>query len=102
MPDQLWDMIEGKELFQHIHDQQGCYNAKLHIAEMTALLGPPPQRSYKGINTCETTRGWNLSDEKTTEYARPRRCTSVGHSLTIKVLLGFLSRVDYSQTHETS
>ena len=42
MPDQLWDMIEGKELFQHIHDQQGCYNAKLHIAEMTALLGPPP------------------------------------------------------------
>lgn len=42
MPDQLWDMIEGKELFQHIHDQQGRYDAKLHIAEMVALLGPPP------------------------------------------------------------
>ncbi|KAJ5551079.1 hypothetical protein N7461_005777 [Penicillium sp. DV-2018c] len=38
----LWDMIGGKELFQHIHDQQGRYDAKLHIAEMTALLGPPP------------------------------------------------------------
>lgn len=35
-------MIEGKELFQYIHDQQGRYDAKLHIAEMIALLGPPP------------------------------------------------------------
>ena len=34
-------MIEGKELFQHIHDQQGHYNARLHIAEMIALFGPP-------------------------------------------------------------
>lgn len=39
---QLWDMIEGRELFRHIHDQQGRYDAKLHIAEMIALLGPPP------------------------------------------------------------
>jgi hypothetical protein len=35
-------MIEGKELFRHIHNQEGSYNAKLHIAEMIALLGPPP------------------------------------------------------------
>lgn len=35
-------MIEGKELFQHVHDQQGRYDAKLHLAEMIALLGPPP------------------------------------------------------------
>lgn len=34
-------MIEGKELFRQIHDQQGRYDAKLHIAEMIALLGPP-------------------------------------------------------------
>jgi hypothetical protein len=34
-------MIEGKELFQHIHDQ-GHYSARLNIAEMIALLGPPP------------------------------------------------------------
>ncbi|CAG8345334.1 unnamed protein product [Penicillium salamii] len=38
----LWDMIEGKELFRHIHDQESRYSAKLHIAEMIALLGPPP------------------------------------------------------------
>lgn len=42
MQDQLWDMIEGKELFRHIHDQEGRYDAKLHIAEMIALLGLPP------------------------------------------------------------
>jgi hypothetical protein len=35
-------MIEGKELFRHIHDQQGRYDAKLHLADMIALLGPPP------------------------------------------------------------
>lgn len=35
-------MIEGKELFRHIYDQQGRYDAKLYIAEMIALLGPPP------------------------------------------------------------
>ncbi|KAK2767617.1 hypothetical protein FQN54_003775 [Arachnomyces sp. PD_36] len=39
----LWDMIEGKELFQHIHDhQQGRYDPKRHIAEMIALIGPLP------------------------------------------------------------
>ncbi|KAJ5205702.1 hypothetical protein N7491_003671 [Penicillium cf. griseofulvum] len=38
----LWDIIEGKELFRCIHDQQGRYDAKLHLAEMIALLGPPP------------------------------------------------------------
>lgn len=42
MPNQLWDMIEGKELFQHVHDQEGRYDARLHIAEMIALIGPPP------------------------------------------------------------
>ncbi|KAF4227638.1 hypothetical protein CNMCM6805_002775 [Aspergillus fumigatiaffinis] len=38
----LWDMIDGKELFWHIHDQEGRYDARRHIAEMIALLGPPP------------------------------------------------------------
>ncbi|KAJ6111484.1 kinase-like domain-containing protein [Penicillium sp. IBT 18751x] len=38
----LWDMIEGKELFQYIHDEEGRYDPQLHIAEMIALLGPPP------------------------------------------------------------
>lgn len=40
-------MIEGKELFRHIHDQEGRYDAKLHIAEIIALLGPPPPETMR-------------------------------------------------------
>ncbi|KKZ65630.1 hypothetical protein EMCG_08537 [[Emmonsia] crescens] len=38
----LWDIIQGKTLFRQIHDTRGQYDAKAHIAEMIALLGPPP------------------------------------------------------------
>ncbi|KAK2809426.1 hypothetical protein FQN50_003885 [Emmonsiellopsis sp. PD_5] len=37
----LWDLIQGKELFHQVHSTQGRYNAKAHLAEMIALLGPP-------------------------------------------------------------
>ncbi|KAJ5908967.1 protein kinase domain protein [Penicillium taxi] len=37
----LWDMIKGKELSRHIHGQKGRFDAKLHLAEMLALIGPP-------------------------------------------------------------
>ncbi|KAE8349566.1 CMGC protein kinase [Aspergillus coremiiformis] len=40
----LWDMIQGKELFSQVHDEQGRYNAKGHLAEMIALLGTPPHK----------------------------------------------------------
>lgn len=39
-------MIEGKELFRNIHNHEGRYDAKLHIAEVIALLGPPPSRDH--------------------------------------------------------
>ncbi|KAJ5212603.1 uncharacterized protein N7498_004249 [Penicillium cinerascens] len=39
----LWDIIQGKELFSQVHDLQGNYQAKAHLAEMIALLGNPPQ-----------------------------------------------------------
>ncbi|KAJ5146587.1 protein kinase [Penicillium bovifimosum] len=38
----IWDMAEGTELFQQAQDPTGNYNAKAHLAEMIALLGPPP------------------------------------------------------------
>ncbi|RJE21282.1 Protein kinase domain protein [Aspergillus sclerotialis] len=38
----LWDLVGGGELFRHIHDKQRHYDAKLHVAEMIALFGPPP------------------------------------------------------------
>ncbi|KAL3435985.1 kinase domain protein [Aspergillus tetrazonus] len=40
MPADIWNI--GVLSYSNIHDQQGHYDAKLHIAEMIALLGPPP------------------------------------------------------------
>lgn len=39
-----WNFIEETELFRHIHDPQGQYDARAHVAEMIALLGPPPRK----------------------------------------------------------
>ncbi|PYI04873.1 protein kinase, partial [Aspergillus sclerotiicarbonarius CBS 121057] len=39
----LWNILGSKELFQQVHDPQGHYDAKSHLAEMIALLGPPPK-----------------------------------------------------------
>ncbi|KAL3459319.1 kinase-like domain-containing protein [Aspergillus heterothallicus] len=39
----LWNIIGSKELFRQVYDSDGRYNAKLHLAEMIALLGPPPK-----------------------------------------------------------
>ena len=43
LPDKLWNILGGKELFQQIYDKNGQYDAKSHLAEMIALLGPPPR-----------------------------------------------------------
>ncbi|KAF7164904.1 hypothetical protein CNMCM5623_009304 [Aspergillus felis] len=39
----LWNILGSKELFQQVHDTNGQYDAKSHLAEMIALLGPPPR-----------------------------------------------------------
>lgn len=36
-------MIENEEIFQNRENGGGEYDAKLHLAEMIALLGPPPK-----------------------------------------------------------
>jgi hypothetical protein len=38
----LWSILGSKELFQQVHDINGQYDAKSHLAEMIAILGPPP------------------------------------------------------------
>ncbi|TPX24725.1 hypothetical protein DIZ76_010161 [Coccidioides immitis] len=38
----IWDIMQGQELFHQVYDKQGHYDAKAHLAEMIALLGPPP------------------------------------------------------------
>ncbi|KAB8278281.1 CMGC protein kinase [Aspergillus minisclerotigenes] len=39
----LWDLLQSNELFLRVYDAQDKYDAKAHLAEMIALLGPPPQ-----------------------------------------------------------
>ncbi|PYH82428.1 kinase-like protein [Aspergillus uvarum CBS 121591] len=54
----LWDLVEGKELFQRIYKPHGRYDAKRHIAQMIALPGPPALEilgRYQSMRTlCET------------------------------------------------
>ncbi|KAL2060824.1 hypothetical protein VTL71DRAFT_8876 [Oculimacula yallundae] len=40
----LFELLEDKQLFTHLKSQNGEYTAQAHIAEMIALLGPPPQK----------------------------------------------------------
>ncbi|KAL5337397.1 kinase-like domain-containing protein [Aspergillus crustosus] len=40
----LWNIVGGTELFTQVLDTNKHYNAKSHLAEMIALLGPPPAR----------------------------------------------------------
>ncbi|KAL4782801.1 kinase-like domain-containing protein [Aspergillus varians] len=39
----LWNILGSRELFQQVYDTNGQYDAKSHLAEMIALLGPPPK-----------------------------------------------------------
>ncbi|CAI7633752.1 unnamed protein product [Penicillium glandicola] len=39
----VWNIIEGTELFTLVEDANGRYDPKSHLAEMIALLGPPPK-----------------------------------------------------------
>ncbi|KAJ5702116.1 hypothetical protein N7488_009664 [Penicillium malachiteum] len=38
----LWDVLGRESLFQKAEDKHGQYDAKAHLGEMIALLGPPP------------------------------------------------------------
>jgi len=38
----MLELLEDKELFSHLKSQNSVYTAKAHLAEMIALLGPPP------------------------------------------------------------
>ncbi|KAJ9217095.1 hypothetical protein DTO166G4_1150 [Paecilomyces variotii] len=40
----MWNLLEGKDLFSQVHDDQGRYSSWIHLAEMVAVLGPPPRR----------------------------------------------------------
>ena len=35
--------MENRDLFRHIRSSKGAYDPRAHLAEMIALLGPPPR-----------------------------------------------------------
>ena len=41
---QLFGLLEDKYLSAHLKSQTGTYTARAHLAEMIALLGPPPRK----------------------------------------------------------
>ncbi|KAL2024218.1 hypothetical protein VTK56DRAFT_9374 [Thermocarpiscus australiensis] len=45
----LWDLLEGKALFSPIDSRKSDdYDDQAHLAQMTALLGPPPEHLLNG------------------------------------------------------
>ncbi|PQK14430.1 hypothetical protein BB8028_0004g13600 [Beauveria bassiana] len=39
----IWDIFEGKQLFYAVDPEHKAYRRRAHLAEITALLGPPPK-----------------------------------------------------------
>ncbi|KAI9703411.1 MAG: hypothetical protein M1820_005883 [Bogoriella megaspora] len=39
----IWELLENRELFRNVRSCDGSYDSRAHIAEMIALLGPPPK-----------------------------------------------------------
>jgi hypothetical protein len=39
---QVWDAFEGENLFTGRDPEHNAYRGRAHLAEMIALLGPPP------------------------------------------------------------
>ncbi|KAL1848485.1 hypothetical protein VTK73DRAFT_10126 [Phialemonium thermophilum] len=39
----MWQWLEGIDLFPRILDEQGRYDAHVHLAEMVSVLGAPPE-----------------------------------------------------------
>jgi len=40
---QVWDMFEGGHLFTGYDQEHQTYRSRAHLAEITSLLGQPPQ-----------------------------------------------------------
>ncbi|KAJ5875930.1 uncharacterized protein N7529_001514 [Penicillium soppii] len=84
MPADIWnlgvllsDMVEGKELFRHIHDQKGRYDAKLHVAEMIALIGSPPPgviQRYQYMRECSWPKPVRQEDGRVSQTAEEYFC----------------------------
>lgn len=54
----MWNLLENRDLFSQVHDQEGKYSAAAHLAEMIALLGPPPKEL---LDRERDGRRWNFA-----------------------------------------
>ncbi|RDW83600.1 putative serine/threonine-protein kinase [Aspergillus mulundensis] len=71
----MWNIIGATELFQKVQDAQGQYDAKSHLAEIVALLGPPPKELLKRSNFMSQ-HDWPspLITEEGNTYRNAREC----------------------------
>ncbi|KAJ5956297.1 hypothetical protein N7501_010576 [Penicillium viridicatum] len=60
----VWNIIEGTELFTQVEDANGRYDPKSHLAEMIALLGPPPKEVGKSCKNAREVFGGPYFDEE--------------------------------------
>ncbi|EEP80717.1 predicted protein [Uncinocarpus reesii 1704] len=54
----MWNLIENRDLFSRIRGNGDGYSAAAHLAEMIALLGPPPK---KLLDREKEGRRWNFA-----------------------------------------
>lgn len=82
-------MLEGKDLFQHIRGSEGDHDTKAHLAEMIALLGPPPkalfdpERVSSNLAWTPTSSTDNKLDHATCQYIGAPFFNSRGKSINI-------------------
>jgi hypothetical protein len=48
--EQIWDLFEGSRLFHAV--KEGRLSDELHLAEMVALMGPPPKAFLERSEEC--------------------------------------------------
>ncbi|KFY29164.1 hypothetical protein V491_00162 [Pseudogymnoascus sp. VKM F-3775] len=68
----IWNLLENKDLFEGIHSDGGKYDCQKHLAQMIALLGPPPKEF---LDREMEARSWKW--EPPIENPDGRVCTSV-------------------------
>ncbi|PGG98867.1 CMGC/SRPK protein kinase [Polytolypa hystricis UAMH7299] len=81
----VWDLVERTELFRCVHDSQSCYDGKAHLAEMIALLGPPPKELLARSNAMQQYK-WS-NPIKNVEGKLSKKVIMVTTYITAKFLL---------------
>ena len=55
----MWNLLEDRDLFTPRIQSEGTYKPSAHLAEMIALLDPPPQTLI--MNRAKSARHWKWS-----------------------------------------